>query len=111
MPHVEQEFKAIHIRSGKWTEMRTSEGYLGLAPPTAEKGDRISAFRGGKAPMILRKTEAALSSWTLVGEGYVHGIMRGEAFEEERCGPICRNTSSVAPDHFTACNALKRVSR
>lgn len=48
-----------------------------LVPHVAQKGDIVVIFPGAKVPLILRQeTEVA---HVLVGEGYVHGIMGGEA--------------------------------
>jgi hypothetical protein len=42
-----------------------------------KKGDVLSVLAGGFVPFVLRKGEY----WTLVGEAYVPGIMRGEAVQ------------------------------
>jgi hypothetical protein len=55
----------------------TREGRMGQAPRTAEIGDLICIFEGGRVPFVLkRKVEEKFS---FVGESYVHGIMQGEA--------------------------------
>jgi Heterokaryon incompatibility protein (HET) len=61
---------------------RTEKGYLALVPARAKVGDSITLCKGGKTPLILRPFEA---SWELVGDSYVHGIMNGEAFNQEKC--------------------------
>ncbi|KAK4460584.1 heterokaryon incompatibility protein-domain-containing protein [Cladorrhinum samala] len=61
---------------------RTEKGHLALVPQLAERGDRVALCRGGKLPLILRQRDIG---WELVGSAYVHGIMRGEAWEEGRC--------------------------
>ncbi|KAF9893477.1 hypothetical protein FE257_010789 [Aspergillus nanangensis] len=66
--------------------MRTQNGYIGLAPPGAQKGDQVVLLEGGRVPYLLRKVDD--ESYKLVGECYVHGIMYGEAFDEERCCDI-----------------------
>ena len=53
----------------------TEEGYLGLAPSGARKGDILCVLRGGDVPFVLREKENGY--WELVGEAYVHGIMDG----------------------------------
>jgi hypothetical protein len=65
--------------------VKTERGFLGLAHGSARPGDRIMLCKGSEVPLVLRK-EGEI--WTLVGECYVHGIMNGEAFEEEKCQPI-----------------------
>jgi hypothetical protein len=64
----------------------TSKGYLGLGPPTIQKGDEVWVLFGGQMPFVLRqkKVEAASreivrdTEHELVGDAYVHGIMDGE---------------------------------
>ena len=65
--------------------VRTINGYLGLVPSDARVGDSIAILKGGQLPFILRPRGA---SWELVGPSYIHGIMYGEAFDEERCVEI-----------------------
>jgi hypothetical protein len=63
---------------------RTEEGHIGLAPASAKKGDCIAIFKGVKVPLVLRPA-AGSSKWNLVGDCYIHGIMRGEVFDESIC--------------------------
>jgi Heterokaryon incompatibility protein (HET) len=69
-----------HARSRRLA--RTENGYLCLAPPRAEKGDAIALCKGGKTPLVVRLEDGY---WTLLGESYVHGIMKGEKFDEGAC--------------------------
>jgi hypothetical protein len=69
--------KAEHRRM-----IKTEKGYIGLAPRLAQVGDQIGLFKGGKMPLILRPHG---SNWQLIGDSYIHGIMRGEGFEENKC--------------------------
>ena len=62
--------------------MRTRKGYIGLAPGLANKGDRVALFKGSSVPLVIRQKGM---DWELIGDCYVHGIMRGEAFREEEC--------------------------
>ncbi|MCJ1379676.1 hypothetical protein MMC17_002778 [Xylographa soralifera] len=61
---------------------RTEKGYIGIVPRTAEKGDSVGLFKGGAVPLLLRSED---DKWELVGDAYIHGIMNGEAFVEEKC--------------------------
>lgn len=79
--------KAELSSSGEWTIVKTLRGYIGMVLVSAQPGDRIGLFKGGKVPLILRQV-ANGSPWQLVGEGYIHGIMHGEAFEEVKCENI-----------------------
>lgn len=65
--------------------MRTKGGYIGLVPRLSSVGDCIVLAKGGKVPFVLKRQD---ERWRMVGECYVHGIMRGEAFEEVKCERI-----------------------
>lgn len=58
------------------------QGYVGLAPDSAEIGDIMVIFLGAKLPYVLRQTSD--SRWRVVGEAYIHGIMYGEYFGRRR---------------------------
>jgi hypothetical protein len=64
---------------------RTERGYIGLAPRFAEVGDKVAILKGGRVAYVLRSVS---NRWRLLGDAYVHGIMRGEAFKEDSCEPI-----------------------
>ena len=53
----------------------TEKGYLGLAVAATEPNDRICILVGCKTPLVLRPRG---DYFHLIGECYVHGIMRGE---------------------------------
>ncbi|KAH6676780.1 heterokaryon incompatibility protein-domain-containing protein [Halenospora varia] len=65
---------------------RTEKGFLALVPSNAEMGDSITLCKGGQTPLVLRGQKKC---WELIGDSYVHGIMNGEAFNEESC---CQDT-------------------
>lgn len=65
--------------------MRTKNGYLGLAPALAQIGDRVALLKGLRTPAVLRPNGEV---WEFVGDCYVHGIMNGEAFQEEHRAEI-----------------------
>jgi len=54
----------------------TDSGYLGMGYESVEEGDEIWIVRGCPTPLVLRRSEEGFS---LIGESYVHGVMRGEA--------------------------------
>jgi len=60
---------------------RTQKGYLGVGPQSLEVGDVVVVLPGAGVPFVLRT--AGDGRWRLIGEGYVHGIMHGEALEME----------------------------
>ncbi|KAL8387242.1 hypothetical protein RB595_010052 [Gaeumannomyces hyphopodioides] len=72
----------------------TENGMIGLAPEDASVGDEVHIVLGSPAPFILRRIEEpagvpmgggadSVFSYTVVGNGYVHDIMNGEAFKNE----------------------------
>lgn len=61
---------------------RTGKGYIGLTPRYTQSGDWIAIFKGGKMPLVIRPGGR---NWQLIGESYVHGIMKGEVWDEEKC--------------------------
>ena len=59
---------------------RTRCGYLGLVPGAAEVGDWIAICRGGGRPLVIRMEG---DCFRIVGECYVHGMMKGERWDDE----------------------------
>lgn len=60
------------------------KGYFALVPRGAREGDEIVIFKRACVPFVIRKTLDAISEgygYELLGEAYVHGIMRGEVME------------------------------
>jgi hypothetical protein len=57
--------------------LRTEKGYLGMGSVSVEPGDQVWVLKGGDVPLILRPVKDG--RYRLIGEAYVHGIMRGEA--------------------------------
>jgi len=46
----------------------------------AMEGDVVAVLLGGLVTFVLREQE---SNFTLLGESYIHGVMKGEAIEGE----------------------------
>lgn len=52
-------------------------------------GDTVAVLHGGDMPFVLREVPEQLSKtnigsgYTVIGECYVHGLMRGEALDNE----------------------------
>ncbi|KAK0714092.1 hypothetical protein B0T26DRAFT_650377 [Lasiosphaeria miniovina] len=64
----------------------TRKGYLGAAPRSAQVGDGVYVLAGGHVPFVLRRDQSggsAPSTFWLVGDCYVHGLMHGEALRWE----------------------------
>lgn len=54
----------------------TERGSVGLGPGILEEGDICAVLFGGTVPFVMRSKG---NEYLLLGEAYVHGIMRGEA--------------------------------
>lgn len=66
---------------------KTRDGHIGLGPGLARKGDCIAIVNGVKTPLVLRAIGGS-GRWELIGDCYVHGVMKGEKFDEEKCVDI-----------------------
>ena len=55
-----------------------ADGYIGIAPPAAQPGDEICVLLGCDAPLVLRPL--VNGNFLVVGECFVHGLSKGEAF-------------------------------
>ncbi|KAL9071449.1 MAG: hypothetical protein Q9161_004166 [Pseudevernia consocians] len=65
-----------------WRRLITTEkGYLGLAIAATEPKDRVCILVGCKTPLILRPHD---NYFRVIGECYIHGIMRGEIAKDIR---------------------------
>jgi hypothetical protein len=53
-------------------------GYLAIVPPLSQAGDVIAVIHGAETPFVLRPLGGHCMEYTLVGECYTHGLMRGE---------------------------------
>lgn len=62
-----------------WRFFVTDKGYIGLAPPEAQRGDVVSVFDGGVVPFLLRRCAWTDGTFLLVGECYVSELMNGQA--------------------------------
>ena len=58
----------------------TKKGYVGLGAKSVQIGDKVFVLPGGFVPFILR--ELTEGYYRLIGEAYVHGLMRGEALKD-----------------------------
>ncbi|KAH0558888.1 hypothetical protein GP486_004482 [Trichoglossum hirsutum] len=58
----------------------TQRGYYCLGPWIAEPGDLCCVLLGANVPFVLRKTDKE-NHYRLVGETYIHGLMRGEVLD------------------------------
>ena len=53
---------------------------VGLGPRDVSPGDLVCVFEGSPTPYVLRAT-ASGTSYTFIGECYVHGLMNSEALD------------------------------
>lgn len=65
--------------------IRTSAGYIGLAPAATRCGDAVALFKGARVPFLIREKG---DRWEIIGEGYIHGIMEGEVWDASKCRRI-----------------------
>lgn len=63
-----------------------ADARLCLLPAEAEVGDLIILACGGRVPLVVRADGDGYHEF--VGEAYIHGVMDGEAFEEDKCHDI-----------------------
>ncbi|KAF2501313.1 hypothetical protein BU16DRAFT_577499 [Lophium mytilinum] len=57
---------------------RTASGHIGIGPEDLRNGDRIVVFVGARTPFVIRPGRGR-EGFEVVGDCYVHGIMKGEA--------------------------------
>ena len=55
----------------------TKKGYIGLAPSSTERHDKVCVLLGCNVPMILWQGKDS----SIIGDAYVHGLMHGEAIQ------------------------------
>ena len=60
----------------------TEKKSMGLAPKVAIEGDFVCVLYGCSIPLVIRKRET-VDQYQLIGECYAHGIMDGEAMNNE----------------------------
>jgi hypothetical protein len=67
----------------------TEQGYLGIAHEGIAKGDTVCIFSGGEVPFLVRKRATSASNhFEFLSECYVHGVMDGEAFDDDKKGRL-----------------------
>ncbi|PVH69203.1 hypothetical protein DL98DRAFT_179421 [Cadophora sp. DSE1049] len=59
--------------------------HAALAPSIARVGDTIMLVKGSRVPLIFRERG---TSWELIGNAFVPGVMKGEQWNEKRCQTI-----------------------
>jgi hypothetical protein len=61
---------------------RTVEGRFGWAPDQAKVGDQVCILNGAAVPFVVRPIDLD-NCFELIGDGYLHGVMNGEAMDLE----------------------------
>lgn len=61
-----------------WRFVVTKRGFVGVVPGGSQVGDAIVVVKGGCVPFVVRWSEEREGKRRLVGECYVHGVMKGE---------------------------------
>jgi hypothetical protein len=61
----------------------TERGFARLVRNVVEHGDEIALFAGFHVPFIVRKSAQKEGAYRLVGQAYIHGIMRGDVWDEK----------------------------
>jgi hypothetical protein len=61
----------------------TDSGFIGLGPQSIGTGDTLWIISGCASPLVVRKVSKPKNGHELLGEAYVHGIMHGEAVDEQ----------------------------
>jgi hypothetical protein len=63
-----------------WSTFFTTGGFLGQGPSEAQEGDEIAIIFGAQMPFIIRRDLDG--HYLLIGECFVHGLMRGESTDD-----------------------------
>ena len=71
--------KMVTVSSHHRRFARGRKGYFALIPERGQEGDKIVVFKGGLMPILVRNRSE------IIGECYVHGVMKGEVWREELC--------------------------
>jgi hypothetical protein len=76
---AEAYYSAFNRQFGRCVDCRcvfeTDTGYIGIGPGVTMPGDVVAVLHGSDFPLVLEPVE---STFGIVGDAYVHGIMRGE---------------------------------
>lgn len=59
----------------------TNKGYMGMVPPLCKPTDVVCIILGALTPYIIRRSSDNETSYEIVGECYMHGMMDGEMLE------------------------------
>jgi hypothetical protein len=87
----EMQFRSMvgHMLNRKGAQMVNIQdsrmAYYALVPGICQLGDCVVLVGGVTTPLILRKKEqGAITTWEFIGDAYVHGMMKGELWDESK---------------------------
>lgn len=96
---------AVRVATTDRSFITTTKGFIGLAPDACLPGDVVAILGGSAVPVILRPAQASPrhngsfdldgvsgSSFQVIGDAYIHGVMDGEAFS------LCGRTENLLDD-------------
>lgn len=70
----------------------SQHAYLGIFTESVREDDTVVLLKGSRVPSVIRQSTKGPQSgfegkilWTITGGGYLHDIMSGEAWDEEKC--------------------------
>lgn len=85
--HEPEDLMRVEIARIKAIERRrffvTQAGFMALGPAETQVGDKVVVIHGAHVPFVLRKDVDGGGGHAVVGEVYVHGLMNGEALDED----------------------------
>lgn len=70
--------RAINERCTMRNFSVTTSGRLGQMPLGTEKGDLVCVLMGGEVPFIIRPTHHGSTSYNLIGDCFLNGVMNAE---------------------------------
>jgi hypothetical protein len=79
----------VHVAFCGRRFVRTAKGNIGVAPAACEKDDVVVVLCGERVPFILRPVTGSRDGekrYALIGDAYIHGIMKGETFKKVEAG-------------------------
>lgn len=71
---------------GRQLMISRNHGIMGLVPETTVEGDVCCIVAQCQVPLIIRRTFYGTGQYSIVGEAYLHGYMRGEVANDVKAG-------------------------
>lgn len=80
--------EAVGVKINGRKPCLTERGFLGHVPDATRPEDLVAILLGSTVPFVIRRHEQDECAFRLVGESYIHGIMKGEAYEVAEFCPV-----------------------